>query len=366
MTTAINRTTYEYFAGVSDTLPTGVWLLNPDLTSVSGVEQKYWKVEGDSVLEMTDTEKNIKDMHIAAIQATPPPDVVSISGIIHIDGDRDEHGNSIISVVPRKPYGDVYNRIYSFSINICDPTTWYVDSEYIDNQLLGVASGQQDFYTTHGSGHGCAIIDLCHGKITEENLLVAPTGSYRIQVTVDGILQTERECYEYCGGDYEVDYLAGKIHFFTPPSSGEVRASYFHAPSGVGPIFSVMPPAGKKWVIDSAELQVSDDFVMNDTIVQNVFLTHPVEGRIKTIPDVEYKHFANILDFTYGSYPVVPVVGSGPRAMSSPTIIMRWEYLTPLELLSSLEMELRSWAKHGREFGGERFCLTVYGLETDE
>jgi hypothetical protein len=270
-----------------------------------------------------------------------------------------------VKTVPQKPDPAIYSRIYSFSVNVCDPTTWYVDSEYIEDELLASATGQTEFYTLHGSGHGCAIIDLHHGKITEENMIVAPTGSYYVSVSVSGIEKTERECYEKSGGDYEVDYLAGKIKFFEP-QYGDVRASYFHTPSGLGPIFSVAPPAGKKWTIDAAELQVSKDFTMTDTIVQNVFLTHPLYGRIKGVADVEYKHFSTFLDFTYGSYPVIPVIGTGPRAMCHDSIIMRWEYLTPLELLSSLEMELRSWAKHGRKFDGERFVLTVYGLESDE
>lgn len=275
---------------------------------------------------------------------------------------RDER----IAVETKKPDASKFSRIYSFSVNICDPTTWYVDSKYVDNELVGVASGQSDFYTSHGWSGGCAIIDLHHGKVTEENLLVAPTGSYRIKVTIDGVEKTERECYESTGGDYKVDYLNGIITFFEPPASGEVRASYFYAPSGVGPIFSVRAPAGKKWIIDAAELQVSDDFEMTDTIVQNVFLTHPIYGRIPAVSNVEYKTFANFLDFTYGSYPVIQPIGSGLRMCERPTTIMRWEYLTPLELLSSLDMELRSWAKHGRKFGGERFALTVYGLEADE
>ena len=271
-----------------------------------------------------------------------------------------------LAVETQKPDPTRFSRIYSFSVNICDPTTWYVDSEYVDNELVASATGQTEFQTVHGSGNGCALIDLQHGKITEENLLVAPTGSYIPVVTVSGVVKTERESYEDSGGDYEIDYCAGKITFFEP-QYGEVRASYFYAPSGLGPIFSVKPPAGKKWIIDAAELQVSVDFKMTDTISQNVFLVHPFYGPIKALPnDVEYKHFANFLDFTYGSYPVIPIVGTGPRAMTKDTVIMRWEYLTPLELLSSLQMELRSWSKHGRGFDGERFALTVYGLETDE
>jgi hypothetical protein len=271
-----------------------------------------------------------------------------------------------INVFASKPDPDIYSRIYSFSVNICDPTTWYVNSQYASGEIVELAAtGQLEFELAHGSSEHEAIIDLRHGKVTEENLLVAPTGSYLVDVTVNGSGRQEREEYEASGGDFEVDYLNGTLKFFEP-QYGTIAASYYYTPSGVGPIFSVAPPSGKRWIIDAAELQVSKDFEMTDTIVQNVFLTHPIYGRVKAIPDVEYKHFINFLDFTYGSYPVIPVVGSGDRAMAQDTVIMRWEYLTPLELKSSLEMELRSWAKHGRRFGGERFALAVYGLETNE
>jgi hypothetical protein len=269
------------------------------------------------------------------------------------------------SVVVEKPDGEDNDRIYAFSINICDPTTWYVDSEYVDDELIATATGDTSFQTAYGSGNGCAIIDLAHGKITEENLLVAPTGSYSVSVSVNGVEKTERECYETSGGDYEVDYRAGILNFFVP-QSGDVRASFFHTPSGAGPVFSASPPAGKKWIVDSAELQVSSDFKMTDTIIQNVFLTHPIYGRIPAIENVEYKRIDNFLDFTFGSFPIIPAFGGASRGTLSETIIMRWNYLTPLELYSSLEMELRSWAKHSRAFDGERFVITIYGMEQDE
>jgi len=305
------------------------------------------------------TLSGIVAQHDGAPSLDDPINVVVASGLSSVEI------LNIPYVRTSKPDSAIFGRIYSFSVNICDPTTWYVESEYVDDQLVAVASGETSFQTIHGSGYGCAIIDLFHGKITEENLLVAPTGSYEVSVTVSGIAKTERECYEASGGDFEVDYLAGKINFFEP-QYGEVRASFFHTPSGLGPIFCAAPPAGKKWIIDAAELQVSSDFEMLDTIVQNVFLTHPYYGRIKAIADVEYKRIDNFLDFTYGSYPTIPAFGGPNRGTLNDTIIMRWNYLTPLELLSSLEMELRSWSKHGRGCGGERFVVTIYGMEQDE
>lgn len=280
------------------------------------------------------------------------------------------------SVVPTKPSPAQFSRIYSFSVNICDPTTWYIDSAYASGVTLLDPAGVSGLPINPASGKtylfpnnvetGESIIDLCHGKITEENALVAPTGTYLVEVFADGVKMQERECYEDSGGDYRVYYEAGLVEFFESQEGKTITGNYYYTPSGVGPIFSVKPPPGKKWIIDAAELQVSRDFEMTDTIVQNVFITHPTYGRIKVVQDVEYKHFSNFLDFTYGSYPVIPKVGTGPRAMIHDTIIMRWEYLAPLELLSSMEAELRSWAKHGRKFDGERFTLAVYGLETDE
>jgi len=288
--------------------------------------------------------------------------------------------NNPDKIVTVKPDSNLYSRIYAFSVNTCDPTTWYVESQYasgvelfpsLSNLLpISLPTGESTYnywILPQNSGVGNSIIDLSHGKVTEENLLVAPTGTYQIEVFIDGVKKTERECYENVGGDYQVDYENGYIFFFNAISGmANITANYYYSPSGVGPIFSVTPPVGKKWIIDTAELQVSTDFEMTDTIVQNVFLTHPVYGRIKAIEDVEYKRIDNFLDFTFGSHPIIPAFGGALRGSQQDTIIMRWQYLTPLELLSSLQMELRSWSKHGRKLGGERFVVTVYGLETDE
>lgn len=41
--------------------PAANYIEDPDLTAVEGVEQKYWKIEGDDVLEMTQAEKDAVD-----------------------------------------------------------------------------------------------------------------------------------------------------------------------------------------------------------------------------------------------------------------------------------------------------------------
>ncbi len=67
MADIINRTanakgTYKYQQSVNTPdFPTITWLINPDLSGVSGVPGKYWKVVGETVVEMTQPEKDFVD-----------------------------------------------------------------------------------------------------------------------------------------------------------------------------------------------------------------------------------------------------------------------------------------------------------------
>lgn len=62
MSSALHRTTKEYLESVNTPeYPTETWIINPDLSSVSGVDSKYWKITGDVVSEMNQTEKDAAD-----------------------------------------------------------------------------------------------------------------------------------------------------------------------------------------------------------------------------------------------------------------------------------------------------------------
>jgi hypothetical protein len=60
MANVIHRTTGEYRLSVNTPeYDPAVWLINPQLPA--GVPQKYWKVDGDRVVEMSDSEKDAVD-----------------------------------------------------------------------------------------------------------------------------------------------------------------------------------------------------------------------------------------------------------------------------------------------------------------
>ncbi len=62
MSDVIHRTTLEFRKSVSTgRFDTADWIINPDLVALSGIDKKYWKVVGDTVVEMTQGEKDVVD-----------------------------------------------------------------------------------------------------------------------------------------------------------------------------------------------------------------------------------------------------------------------------------------------------------------
>ena len=85
MAHVVHRTTVEYRTSVNtpDFDPQD-WIINPDLSALLGIVPRvYWKVSGDSVLEMSQAEKDARDAAIAAAElaAAKSGAEVSIDGL---------------------------------------------------------------------------------------------------------------------------------------------------------------------------------------------------------------------------------------------------------------------------------------------
>jgi hypothetical protein len=64
MSNVFNKTNNIYLVSVNTPdYPEETWLINPDLSQVAGVPQKYWKYDSqsNSIIEMTSEEKAIID-----------------------------------------------------------------------------------------------------------------------------------------------------------------------------------------------------------------------------------------------------------------------------------------------------------------
>lgn len=65
MANVLKKTTLEYKESVNTPdYPSSDWLINPDMSAVVNVPRKYWKLVGNNVVEMTQTEKDAVDAEI--------------------------------------------------------------------------------------------------------------------------------------------------------------------------------------------------------------------------------------------------------------------------------------------------------------
>jgi hypothetical protein len=62
MANVIHKTSLQYLESVNTPeFPIDDWIINPDLSGLEGIAKRYWKVVGDNVVEMDQSEKDVVD-----------------------------------------------------------------------------------------------------------------------------------------------------------------------------------------------------------------------------------------------------------------------------------------------------------------
>lgn len=186
------------------------------------------------------------------------------------------------------------------SPNWCDKTTWYpnsvrVEDETADCQNVGT-------YTIYKVDH-YPMIDSYHGKITGEDYRTDGNGvSFRVVVKVNGTQASEQDPHSGTGGDYTINYSSGEITFLSAlQSTDAVTVSYHYAN---GSLWVLKPAAGEVLKIKRAECQFSEDVILTDSMVYDLY------GNIEAFaPAMSYHVLANVT-FTQGS---AIVTGSGTQ-----------------------------------------------------
>jgi hypothetical protein len=256
------------------------------------------------------------------------------------------------------------DRVWSFSHDFSDKTTWYGDSVRVVDETL---SGDG---ITYNFAHSY-IIDLSHGKIADEDIVI-PTpsqggSSFIPVIKVGGITKTEREFGEETGGDYEIDYATGTLTFYTQVYD-TVTATYYYATNSN---YYVRPSNGQKITITSVELLFTKDVCMTDALAVAVFTYNPYLGtppqKFIYQPSYSlYKRFYDLVSWSRGSFPVIPKFGTGPRMAEDDIVQLRIDYMNPLVLRSSYGMEFRCWTTKHKEFTGSSAGFTAYGITEQE
>ena len=295
----------------------------------------------------------------------------------------DDEGRDVIVPYPRK--GDEV--IYS-THNLADKCTWFNDSTRVTTGSL-TADGTRTLYS---SGNPFWI-DMVSGRVQDDDGLVqeqqelnpsTPHG-YQVQVFVGGVEKTMREPFETSGGDYEVYWDEGQVHFFSAlPENSVVTASYSYATTSS---FVLRPMPNKVLIIESAEANFSQDVEMTDGIEYTVYgyasvfapqLGLPAGTKIPLL-NTRYKRLTQILEEAIGSYPKVDIFACSESARSlsysefrrthrgikSLTQSVPFRYGTVRELTSEAGMELVVRTTHDRPIVGGLASLTLYCTSKD-
>lgn len=307
----------------------------------------------------------------------------------------------------RKPDGLKHDRVYGFSVNFCDRTTWYHDAVEATDNFVATAA-QTAFQLSHGTASASgdaaneAIIDLSHGKVGDENDIVPAGGFWRAMgngrispsptdpfglwgpnpgnlsgyvpiVTVNGTEQTERAYGESTGGDYEINYPAGTVTFFNGLTAGDaVAVTYFWVDSTCEGKLEIIPPAGKNYLIEKVEIQTTADVVIKGDMVSNVYVDSAVFGLTPGTPmqsrrPTILKNFKDVHNWAHLVHPEGNAQAvSDPRGLPSPVRVHEVRYLSEIPLLNSMGAKMHIGITGNIPFDGTWASVVVYGITDDE
>lgn len=252
-----------------------------------------------------------------------------------------------------------------FTHNWCDKTTWYSGSVFVENKVA-INSGDNLTYSVN-DGY---LIDTFHGKIFLEDFLTdSNSNSYRVEVKVNSVIKQEIDPHTN-QGDFLVNYQDGLIIFNTELNVlDNVTVTYHKSDSS---LFIVKPDANKKLNISTAEVQFSEDIILNDTIIfqpygfVDVFAPHLVGmlGSGTKIPLENPVMYKTINDFqcdAFKAYPTYPILSSSNwRGAKSPTLIFDWDYISSTSIYEKYGMEVRIFLEHDEQFGGSYATASFY------
>ena len=262
---------------------------------------------------------------------------------------KDQYGNVVFN--PTAPTG---TRVDILTPNWCDKTTWYDSSIRVTDEIY-TDSGDQLTYNPATTRH---CVDVAHGKITGERSL---RSTYAVSVTVDSISKTENSPGQG-DNDYTFNYTTGALTFNSAQTGGAVvKVSYNYI---VDSTFRIKPAPGKLVRLTQTEVQFSENIVLNDSVVFQLYVGGSPYGN-STI----YQTMMDYVNEASLAYPSVPVMGgAGWRGLNSKIHIFRWPYSErgTIDLRDSQAAEIRISLENHTEFGGDVAVATFYGISQDE
>lgn len=274
---------------------------------------------------------------------------------------KSPNGYQQVSIHPPEDPGKTF-----YSPNWCDPSTWYMNAVRVVDQVLS-EDVPLTVYKIPSWTSKMHMVDTYHAKITGEDFLVDGDGySYRAVVKVNDVVKAEQNPHLGSGGDYTIDYDAGKVTFLNPLQAGdEVKMTYHKvdrtAGDGSASEWIIKPAAGRILEVVKVEVQFSADVGLADTTVFQPYVGGGPYGN-----PINYKSMWDFYNSANGCYPVMPALGgAGWRGALGPVYALPWMYQSVTALNSSYLSEIRICLEHDEPHTGENATATFYCLSVE-
>jgi hypothetical protein len=290
----------------------------------------------------------------------------------------DIHGNTKVSASIGIGGGFRY-----ITHNFCDKCSWWHEStEHVDQ---ATTSSDQLVYDI--TGHD-SLIDVRHGRVTFEDDItsttVGPNGNAMTNIVptvkVNTVALAQSNEGATTGDDrYTINYATGVVTFVVARQvTDTVVASFRKAGSSK---YTLAPAAGKRLVLEDAEVDLSEDLNMVAAAISTVHGSHSIVtgGNVVPLQVRKYKTFHDFQAAARKFWGPLPANFGGVGGVNSQKWTFQWEYTRSDEIYATknyVDLNIDPTKITANKIvlsttgdavlGGSYLTLTFYGQELSE
>jgi hypothetical protein len=197
-----------------------------------------------------------------------------------------------------------------------------------------------------------------HKQIPKRDGTFGKHADWAVIVKVNDVVQTS---------GYSINYVDGKVIFDSSKSGSVVKVTYWHT-DGVTNYgeWLLVPPAGKKYIVEHVEIQMTTDVVFNSPARMEIWAGSNL-ATYSNFPDylfeagygqmrVDYRGMRDLINAANKGQGVIPAMGD----LQNETVVIPFEYLQAFTLDSAQGALFRLTTINNIVATGELLTATFY------
>ena len=242
--------------------------------------------------------------------------------------------------------------------DLTDRTSWYQPSVQVVNEILTDSGDGLTFNSIHVWWVNIyGKLTYTHKQIPKRDGTFGKHADWAVVVKVNDVVQTS---------GYSVNYIEGKIIFESSKSGATVKVTYWHTEVTNYGEWLLVPPTGKKYIVEHVEIQLSVDVVMNSPCRMEIWAGANL-ATYGTFPDylfeagygqmrADYRGMRDLINAANQGQGVI----SAADDMTKDVIIIPFNYIQAFTLDSAYGALFRMTTLNNIPSSGELLTATFY------